>query len=420
MSDEAAPIDPALVPHFSWIRERPVAKVMRALLDAEADCARFVGGCVRDSLLGETPKDIDIATTLTPDRVIAALKQAHLGAAPTGIDHGTVTAIADHRGVEVTTLRADVSTDGRRASVAFTRDWTVDAHRRDFTINALYLTPALELFDPVGGADDLAGRRVRFIGVAQERIREDYLRILRFFRFSARFAPSFDETGLKACSELKAGLGQLSAERVGDEMMKLLALPAPQAAVAAMAASGVLGEVWPAAPEIETLARLKAIDPAAAAPLALAALYGARGDGVDARLRLSNAQGARRRLAVRNSALINPSLDDKRARALLYRMGADGWRDACRLAEAVAMALSDAPGARPPDFTRLETLPDRWTPPAPPFSGKDALALGAPEGPAVASIIRAAEARWIDEDFPPAPRAREIFAEEAARVISTG
>ncbi len=420
MTDRAAPIDPSFAPHFAWIRGRPVARVMRALLDAEADCARFVGGCVRDSLLGETPKDIDIATTLTPDRAIAALKRAHLGAAPTGIDHGTVTAIADHRGIEVTTLRADVSTDGRRASVAFTRDWSVDARRRDFTINALYLTSALELFDPVGGADDLASRRVRFIGAAQERIREDYLRILRFFRFSARFAPSFDDTGLKACATLKTGLRQLSAERVGDEMMKLLSLPAPQAAVAAMAASGVLEEVWPAAPEIETLARLKVIEPGAAAPLALAALYGAGGEGVDVRLRLSNAQAARRRQAVQNAALINQAIDDARARALLYRLGADAWRDACLLAEAVAMAQSDAPGARQAVFTRLQTLPDRWPPPALPFSGKDALALGAPEGPGVAGIIRAAEARWIAEDFPPAPRAGAIFAEEAARAISKG
>lgn len=420
MTDRAAPIDPTLAPHFFWIGERPVAKVLRALLDAEADCARFVGGCVRDSLLGETPKDIDIATTLTPDHVIAALKRAHLGAAPTGIEHGTVTAIADHRGVEVTTLRADVSTDGRRASVAFTRDWAVDARRRDFTINALYLTPALELFDPVGGAEDLARRRVRFIGAADERIGEDYLRILRFFRFSARFAPSFDEAGLQACASLKEGMRQLSAERVGDEMMKLLSLPSPQSALAAMAASGVLAEVWPVAPEIETLARLKAIDPKAAPTLALAALYGARGEGVDARLRLSNAQALRRRHAIRNAALIDPALDDRGARALLYRMGAEAWRDACLLAEAEALAQSDAPGARQPEFARLHTLPDRWPPPALPFSGKDALSLGAPEGPAIAGIIRAAEARWIAEDFPPPARARAIFAEETARAISKG
>ncbi|MFZ5615808.1 MAG: CCA tRNA nucleotidyltransferase [Pseudomonadota bacterium] len=420
MTEKLTPIPPDLAPHFAWVREPAVVKVVGALTDREAGSVRFVGGCVRDSLLGETPKDIDIATTQTPDQVIAALKRAHLGAAPTGLDHGTVTAIADHKGIEVTTLRADVSTDGRRATVAFTRDWEIDARRRDFTVNALYLTPSLELFDPVGGMADLAARRVRFIGEAEDRIREDFLRILRFFRFSARYAQDFDAVGLKACSALKEGVNRLSAERVGDEMTKLLALPAPQGAVKAMAASGVLGQVWPEAPQIESLARLKAIDPSAAAPLALAALYGPKGDGLDARLRLSNAQGSQRRFAVENSRLIDFHTDEIAARALLYRLGAGAWRDACLVAEADFLARTNAPSGRDPAFQSLRALPERWTPPRLPFSGKDALRLGVPEGPPVASVIKAAEARWIDEDFPPRERAIEIFEEEAARAISTG
>ncbi len=415
MSEKPTPLAADVARRFSWVRDPAVVKIVAALTAGDSDCARFVGGCVRDGLLGEAPKDIDIATTLTPDEVVAALKAEGLGAAPTGIAHGTVTAIADHTGVEVTSLRADVSTDGRRATVAFTRDWSVDARRRDFTINALYLTPDLRLFDPVGGVADIEARRVRFIGRPEDRIHEDYLRILRFFRFSARFAGGFDEAGLAACAAMKDGLARLSAERIGDEFTRLLALSAPQAAVSAMQASGVLHEVWPAPPRLEALARLKAIAPSAPAPLALAALYGATGEGVDARLRLPNAMGARRRQAVANAAMIDKAMPAKAARARLYRIGAERWRDACLVAEAIALSDSEAPRARDAAYQDLESLPDRWPPPKSPFTGALALRLGVPKGPAVAAVIKAAETRWIEEDFPPQPRARAIFAEEAAR-----
>lgn len=417
MSTRLTPLLPEQRRGFEWTNGAAIRKVVAALEAARPGGARFVGGCVRDSLLGEQPKDIDIATTLTPTETIAALKTAHLGAAPTGIDHGTITAIADHKGVEVTTLRADVSTDGRRATVAFTEDWDVDARRRDFTVNALYLTPSLDLFDPVGGVEDLKARRVRFIGAPEDRIREDYLRILRFFRFSARFAATFDEAGLAACARLKDGLRRLSAERVGDELTKLLALRAPQASLSAMEATGVLAEVWSAPPSIETLVRLKAIDPEAPAPLALAALYGAAGEGIDARLRLSNAQSTRRRLAARNASAIRRDLDEKAARALLYEMGADVWRDAALIAEATFLAASETPAVRDEAFAALRSLPARWPPPVCPFNGKTALVLGVPEGPMVAAAIKAAEARWIAEDFPPYARAKVIFEEEAARVM---
>jgi len=420
MIDGAKKLTPAQALNFAWVLEAPVQRVVAALERAEPDCVRFVGGCVRDSLIGLRPKDIDVATTLPPDEVAAALRAADLGVAPTGVEHGTLTAIADHQGIEVTTLRADVSTDGRRATVAFTRDWSADARRRDFTLNALYLTPALDLFDPVGGLCDLDARIVRFIGAAEDRIREDYLRILRFFRFSARFAATFNPEGLAACAALKSGMKILSAERIGDEIVKLLSLPAPQAAVSAMQASGILAEVWNAPARLEVLARLKSIDADAAAPLALAALFGDGGDGIDRRLRLSNAQALRRKLALSNAPLISPSLDDRRARALLYRMGPASWRDACHLSEAQRLADSETPTARDPVLKNLASLPDRWPPPSPPFSGKDALAAGVAEGPTVAAVIKAAEQQWIDEDFPSRDRALEIFREEAARLTSKG
>jgi poly(A) polymerase len=367
---------------------------------------------VRDSLLGETPKDIDLATTLTPPEVIDALHAAGLNAAPTGLDHGTVTAIADHFPIEVTTLRADVTTDGRRATVAFTKNWDVDARRRDFTINALYLTPALALFDPAGGADDLANRRVRFIGSPEDRIGEDYLRILRFFRFSARFAQAFDREGLAACGALKSGLAKLSAERIGDEITKIFALPSAARAVEAMVASGVLAEVWPAPASVETLARLKSLAPDAAAPLGLAALWGKDGEGVDARLRLSNADSQRRRLAVERAPAVMAPLPDEAVRALIYRFGREGFRDAL----AIARARSEAPGR----LVRCMTIADNFEPPALPFSGHDVIRGGVPEGPKVAAVLAAAERRWIGEDFPPAARARRILDEEIARAISTG
>lgn len=420
MSRRGKKLTAAQAKNFAWANQPPVRRVVAALERAEPHCVRFVGGCVRDSLLGFSPKDIDVATTLLPDEVIAALRAADLGVAPTGIEHGTITAIADHKGVEVTTLRADVSTDGRRATVAFTRDWDADARRRDFTVNALYLTPQFDLFDPVGGLFDLDARAVRFIGAAQDRIREDYLRILRFFRFSARFASGFDADGLDACAAMKSGMKILSAERIGDEIMKLLALPSPQAAVSAMQASGVLTEVWSAPPQIETLARLKSIDPAAPPPLSLAALFGENGDGIDRRIRLSNAQALQRKLALSNAPKISAISDERGARALLYRMGVASWRDAVLLCEARRLADSETPGVRDSALKNLATLPDRWPPPLPPFSGKDALAAGVAEGPSIAAIIKAAEQRWIDEDFPSPARARDIFNEEAARLTSKG
>lgn len=402
------PLDPSKAASFAWADAGPARKVMDALEATKPGGSRFVGGCVRDSLLEKTPKDIDIATILTPDEVSDALHAADLGAAPTGIEHGTITGIADHNGVEITTLRADVSTDGRRATVAFTKDWATDAARRDFTVNAIYLTTDKLLFDPVGGVDDAAAGRVRFIGNAQDRIREDYLRILRFFRFSARFADSFDVNGLAACASLKEGMESLSAERIGDELTKILALENAATAIVAMEKTGILHQVWPAKANSERLARLKSVDLDAPAQLGLAALFGdndrnENGKTIDMALRLSKAQADRRKLALKNARSVSSEMTENDARALLYRFGADAWRDAVLLTAAQQ-------GGAVNQWQALRALPDRWSPPTFPIGGKDVLALGVEKGPEVAKILNAVETRWIEEGFPDAARAHEILA----------
>ncbi len=389
---------------FAWLEKPHLKNIVAALDRAALGGARFVGGCVRDALLGETPKDFDIATVLTPTEVVAAVETAGLRAAPTGIDHGTVTVIANHQGVEVTSLRADISTDGRRASVAFTKDWAVDAARRDFTINAIYLTPDGFLFDPVGGLDDIKSKTVRFIGDAEQRIREDYLRILRFFRFSARFAPTFDRTGLAAVTKLKDGVSMLSAERIGAELTSILSLPRAVFALDGMVQSGVLQEIWATPAKIDAVVRIKDLAPGAAAPIVLAALFGDAGEGVGAALRLSNAEKAMRAAALKGAAAVKPGLDEKSIRVLIYEFGRDVFFDA------LAVAAADG-GIDAKEFKRLAAVADEWTPPAQPFSGKNVVAFGVKPGPEVAEILAAAEAAWIREDFPPEPRPSAILAE---------
>ena len=240
--------------NFHWLDRPELKNLMQALHNAQPGCARYVGGCVRDALIGLDVSDIDIATQLTPDQTIAAFAAAGIRTVPTGIDHGTVTAIHETQVAEVTSLRADIATDGRHAEVAFTKDWATDAARRDFTINALYLDPEGELYDEAPeagqGLADLAAGKVRFIGNAEQRIREDYLRILRFFRFSARFATNLDPDGLVACSVRSAGLATISRERIGAELRKILPLPRALMALTAMDQVGVLVHVWPENPEI--------------------------------------------------------------------------------------------------------------------------------------------------------------------------
>lgn len=394
--------------HFHWLNAPPLTRVIAALENAEAGSARYVGGCVRDSLLGAPPKDFDVATTLEPGAVIGALKIAGLRAAPTGVDHGTITAIVDHQGVEVTTLRADVSTDGRRATVAFTKDWSIDAGRRDFTINAIYLTPDGGLFDPVGGLADANANCVRFIGDAPERIREDYLRILRFFRFTARFSESFDDAGLAACAALKEGIAKLSAERIGAETMNILSLPRATFALKAMREAGVLEMIWPAAANIDAVIRLKAVEPAAAAPLVLAALYGEGGDGLGARLRLSNAEKALRSSALKGAAQIEPSLDEQGVRAMIYGLGKDVFADSIAVARAFQKIAEN-------DYQRFKEIVDQWSPPVFGVSGRHIIDQGIAAGPAVAKILSAIEAQWISEGFPDEARLGAILTAQIAQ-----
>lgn len=377
-----------------WLTAPATHAVMQALEAAGGPgCARFVGGCVRNSLLGQAVDDIDIATTLQPQETIAALKAAGLKAVPTGVEHGTVTGVSERRPYEITTLRRDVETDGRRAVVAFTHDWAEDAARRDFRLNALYADAAGQVFDPTGGglADAAAGRIV-FVGEAETRIREDYLRILRFFRFYAwygRGAPDAD--GLAACAALKAGMAKLSAERVSKELLKLLAAPDPRAAMRAMAETGVLGQVLPQAQPLQLFEAMCAAttDPV----LRLSALLPTDAKAVTAiasGLRLSNAVRDRLAAAVGDGPAVSPSLSDAQARAALYRLGRRVFEDRLMRAEAGGEG----------DGSRLRVLAADWTPPKMPVSGRDLARLSVPVGPETGRLLKAFEEGWIADDFP--------------------
>jgi poly(A) polymerase len=406
-ADEFIPLTARQRKYFGWLEAASLNKVIAALEAVEPGSARFVGGCVRDALFGATPKDFDVATTLEPDRVVAALKTAGLRSAPTGIEHGTVTAIVDHHGVEVTTLRADVSTDGRRATVAFTRDWQADAGRRDFTINAIYLTPDGQLYDPVAGIADIEAGRVRFIGDATRRIAEDFLRILRFFRFTARFSECFDEPGLTACTAQRGGIVRLSAERIGAELMAILALPRAAFALKAMQDAGVLRAIWDAPANIDAVARLKTIAPDALAPVVLAVLFGAGGTGIGARLRLSNAEKAIRSNTLKGAEQIVLRAPDKAVRGLIYRLGRDVFLDA----SAAAFALERIDEAA---HARITGLAKAWQAPTLSVSGRHIIDAGVPPGPAIAKILGATEAQWIAEDFPESSRLIKILETQIA------
>jgi poly(A) polymerase len=372
-----------------WLTDPPTAAVMDAL-EAEGgpDCARFVGGSVRNALMGRAVDDVDVATILTPDRVLAALKRAGLKSVPTGIEHGTVTAVSARRPVEITTLRRDVSTDGRRATVAFTGDWAEDAARRDFRLNALYADRNGDVFDPTGqGIDDALHGRIVFVGEAERRIREDYLRILRFFRFMAWYGRGEpDAAGLAACATLKDGMAQLSAERVSKELLKLLAAPDPVGAIRAMDRAGVLTPVLGTAGDVDRLAlvvvasddpllRLSALwpdDPAFVAEKARA-------------LRLPRTAWDRLEAAAGPLELGDPTA--RGARRLIYGLGSQPARD---------RALKAA--ASPERNVVLQTA-ESWTPPRLPVGGHDVARLGVAAGPETGAVLRAFEESWIADDF---------------------
>ncbi len=360
---------------------------------------RWVGGAVRDTLLGLDVRDVDCATTLTPDAVIDRCAEVGIKTVPTGIDHGTVTAVLEDGPVEITTLRRDVSTDGRRATVAFASEWREDAARRDFTINALYAHPeTLEISDYFGGLADLEARRVRFIGDARERIHEDHLRILRYYRFQARFGAQLDTDAEEACAALADTMKGLSRERVSNELLQLLGLPDPGATVERMFNRAVLRVILPetALRHVEQLRELIAREQTQGFPgdpiRRLATLLPPSPDiaeEVAARLRLSKAQRARL-----ISASERLGADVRDARALAYTIGTQFAVDRLLLMGEDARAIAD------------------WQPPQFPLKGGAIVARGVAAGPEVARIMQAIERQWVAEGFPDSARIEQLLAQE--------
>jgi len=385
-----------------WRRKRGVERLLKAL-GADEGLTRYVGGAVRDDLLGLNVSDIDLATRLRPEEVIQRLERARIKAVPTGIEHGTVTAVSDGQPAEITTLRKDVSTDGRRATVAFTDDWKEDAARRDFTINALSADPVTgEIYDYFDGLEDIERRRVRFIGDPQARIAEDHLRILRFFRFHARFgAGEPDPEAVDACAARANDLMALSRERIADELLKLLGMPDPTPTVALTLDRGILKPVLPEI-EMSALSVLKGLIDAERAAAAdpdalrrLSALLPAdptTAEKIAVRLRLSNKARNRIRCSADRSLASNP-------RALAYRVGTECAVDRLLI------------GGHPDQAAAIAD----WKVPKLPIGGGALISRGLTEGPIVARTLRRIDNRWVEAGFPKGDQLEQIIADELAR-----
>jgi poly(A) polymerase len=385
----------------TWMSAAETRRLLEALMEGGGQ-AMFVGGAVRNALLRREVKDIDIATPLLPAEVVRRLDAAQIRAVPTGIDHGTVTAMVDGKPFEITTLRRDVATDGRHATVTFSTDWKEDAARRDFTINALYAASDGEIFDYFGGFADLEAGRVRFVGDPTTRIREDYLRILRLFRFHAWYGEgAIDSDALHAVAAEKSGIAQLSGERIQREMLRLLEAEYPAPVLRSMAASGILQEVLPCELSIPTVERLALIDSEAFfAPdplLRLAALLPrepAPLSSLSERWKLSGAQQNRLEEIAGARVKIVSYLSVREVRKLLYRLGPRLFKDL------VFLNWADDPKAS--NAVRWRTLlaqADAWERPRFPLTGRDVMLAGVPEGPLVGRILEEVEEWWIDADF---------------------
>ena len=365
----------------SWLAA-PASRAVLAALAANGARPRFVGGCVRDGLLGRSSADLDIAIDQRPEDSMSLLQGAGIKVIPTGLKHGTITALADGQHFEVTALRVDVETFGRHAQVAFTDDWRQDAERRDFTINAIYADGDGHLYDPVGGVDDLAAGRVRFVGAAARRIEEDKLRILRFFRFLARFgrgAP--DAEALTACTAAAPGIDGLSGERVRDEIFKILALPEPEECLKLMADTGVLQRILPDGFDLVGLVRTDGEPLRRLSAIATNGLQGAT--AITQRLRLSNRQSKRLAFLMSPPVRLRGDISRPNLRQLLYDHGAEAITDL-----ALQQGVSDLPD-------RI----DEAMPPPFPLSGRDAIAAGIPAGPEVGDRLRQLEQTWRVDDF---------------------
>ena len=386
-----------------WRKKRGMKRLLAAL-GADEGLTRFVGGAVRDDLLGLPVSDIDLATRIEPDEVVRRLEKARIKAVPTGIKHGTVTAVSDGAPFEITTLRRDVTTDGRRATVAFTDDWKEDAARRDFTINALSADPLTgELFDYFGGLADLERRHIRFIGDPLQRIAEDHLRILRFFRFHARFdAGAPDPAAIHACTIRANDLMALSRERIADELLKLLGLPDPSVTVEIMLRCDILKPVLPEI-ELGSVEELKKLISAeieagidADALRRFAALLPrdpSTAEAVAARLKLSNK--ARKRIALAADGDLGANRE-----ALAYWIGSEGAQDRLLLA------------ARPEDAAAL----GEWPVPRLPVTGGQLIKRGVPQGPLVAKSLQAIERAWVEAGFPSGEAFDAIVAKAIAGI----
>jgi poly(A) polymerase len=385
------------IPLQPWMNG-PAAAPVFAALTAGGVTARFVGGCVRDAVLGLAIGDLDVCTPASPERVMALVRAAGLKAIPTGIEHGTVTVVAEHTPVEVTTLRRDVETDGWRAVVAFTDDWVEDATRRDLTLNALYLDPDGTVYDPIGeGLADARAGRIRFVGDPATRIGEDVLRILRFFRFWARFGREpLDPDGLAACALLADRIPGLSGERVWSELAKLLVARRAVEALAAMARAGVTARLWPGGADVERATAAIAVEqglglePDAVRRLAALIAAPAAVEPAAERLRLSRAETVRVRRALTVDG--TPAAGDRDRRARVYRAGGEAYLDA-RILRAAAAGEDPAAVATDRDTAA------GWTPPAFPIGGRDVAALGVPQGPETGRLLRAVEDAWVADDF---------------------
>ena len=391
---------------FSWMREAGAAAIFAAL---PAGSVRFVGGCIRNTLMGREVSDIDLATQLPPADVAAALDAAKIRYVPTGLDHGTVTAVFDGKPYEITSLRKDVQTDGRRAVVSFTTDWAEDAQRRDLTFNALYADYDGQIYDPTGqGLEDLKARRFRFVGDADERVKEDYLRILRFFRFLAWYGRDSqgnlskpDASALKACRENANGLKKLSAERVWSELKKLLLAPDPSRTLRIMLTHDVLETLLPEASNVEGLELLTALEQREAIkpdpmlrlmvlstrePLPMALLT--------KRLKMSNAEKARLIQWATDATPLDPNGDDRAKRIAVYTAGKQVVMDRARLRAA---------GAEDPitssRWMSLVDLAMGWTPPEFPLTGKDLIKAGETPGEAMGKKLDALKALWVRSGF---------------------
>lgn len=393
----------------AWLTAPASVAILEALAGDGAE-TRFVGGAVRDALAGRPVADVDLATTLQPTETQDRLRRAGLKPVPTGLAHGTVTAVVDGHGYEVTTLRRDVATDGRHAEVVFTDDWRADAARRDFTINAMSADASGRVYDYFGGRADLAAGVVRFVGAASERVHEDYLRILRFFRFQAWYgAGAIDAEGLAACRDGAAGLGRVSAERARVELLRLLAAPDPRAVLAAMAETGVLAVLLGGPPaSIDDLIRAEVASGRPPDPiLRLAALSPESGTSLGEKLRLSRSESQ----ALDNLRPPWTGLGDDPAgwRKALHRMGPETFRRRALLAAAAA--------ERPADLPAQLAAAAAWRTRRLPIKGRDLIKAGLTRGPSVGAMLAELEDYWIDRDFAPS---REDLLDCAKKRIERG